>query len=268
MPVQTRSSRKKAAKGKGQSFSLQTNPFFIEDPISNNPSSSNIPFFYQSLSPTMSRERKEREVAKHDTYNNISTHANDSDSSSSEFEASEPIEVIINSCQKDKDFRKMMKIIMAREKEDYVLNLAKQGAKLPTDYNVETLITKEEETPLALVKKQLQALQTKVIEMKNKDKSSKQYSLDMICLFSFDKNLHMPPFPSRVEIPKFDKYDGNVDLQDHVREFCALCMEFMHEQTYLMHLFLRSLRGQAMEWFSSLPVGIKHFEKLVKLFLQ
>lgn len=47
---------------------------------------------------------------------------------------------------------------MAREKEDYFLELAKQGAKLPTGYNIETLITKEEETPIAMVNKQLQAL--------------------------------------------------------------------------------------------------------------
>lgn len=56
-----------------------------------------------------------------------------------------------------------------------------------------------------------------------------------------------------MEIPKFDKYDGNSDPQDHVQELCVLCMEFMHEQTYLMCLFPRSLGGQAMEWFSKLP---------------
>lgn len=47
---------------------------------------------------------------------------------------------------------------MAREKEDYFLKLENQGAKLPTGYNVEALIIKEEETPLAMVNKQLQAL--------------------------------------------------------------------------------------------------------------
>lgn len=71
-----------------------------------------------------------------------------------------------------------------------------------------------------------------------------------------------------MEILKFDKYNGKSDPQGHVREFCALCMEFMHEQTYLMHLFPRSLGGQAMEWFSSLPIGINFFEELIQLFLQ
>lgn len=45
-------------------------------------------------------------------------------------------------------------------------------------------------------------------------------------------------------------------------------MEFMHDQTYLMRLFPRSLGGQTMEWFASLPKGIKMFEELIQLFLQ
>lgn len=104
--------------------------------------------------------------------------------------------------------------------------------------------------------------------MKDKDKSPMKYSLDTIFLFPFNKSLYMPLFPSRTKIPKSDKYDGNSDPQDHVQEFCSLCMEFMHKKTYLMCLFPRSLGGQAMEWFSSLPVGIKSFEELVELFLQ
>lgn len=49
-----------------------------------------------------------------------------------------------------------MKIIMAWEKEEHFLELAKQGAKLPIDYDIENIIIKEEETPLSLVTKQLQ----------------------------------------------------------------------------------------------------------------
>lgn len=81
-----------------------------------------------------------------------------------------------------------------------------------------------------LVNKQLQALQTKIKEMKNKDKSSTRYSLDTICPFPFDKNLYMPLFPSRVETPKFDKYDSKSDPQDIVQELCALCMDFMQNK--------------------------------------
>lgn len=53
MPIQTRSSRKKDAKGKGQSFSYQDNPFYVKDPLTDKPSSLDIPVFYQPLSPTI-----------------------------------------------------------------------------------------------------------------------------------------------------------------------------------------------------------------------
>lgn len=89
-----------------------------------------------------------------------------------------------------------MKVIMAREKEDYFLELAKKGTKLPTSYNVEALVTKEEVTPWEKMSKQMQALQTSVTRIENKDKTPKQYSLDTICPFPFDKNLYMSPFPS------------------------------------------------------------------------
>ena len=92
--------------------------------------------------------------------------------------------------------------------------------------------------------------------------------LDALCPFPFDKNLDMPPFPRGVELPKYDKYFRTTDPQDHLREFGALSMEFMHNQTYLMHLFPRSLGGQAMEWFSHLPPGIKTFNEIANLFIQ
>lgn len=162
MPTQTKSSRKKADRGKGPSFSYQDNPFYVEEPITNKPSSSDIPIYDQPLSPIIFGTKQERWAVKHNAYDDLSIHATDSESSSSESKSSEPTKTDFHKCQKDKDFWKMMKVIMAREKEDYFLELAKQGAKLPTSYNVEALITKEEEIPLAMVNKQLQALWTEI----------------------------------------------------------------------------------------------------------
>ena len=45
-------------------------------------------------------------------------------------------------------------------------------------------------------------------------------------------------------------------------------MEFMHNKTYLMRLFPRSLGGLSMEWFSHLPPGIKTFDEISNLFIQ
>ena len=79
--------------------------------------------------------------------------------------------------------------------------------------------------------------------MHGKDKHVKTYTLDALCPFPFDKNIDMPPFPRGVELPKHDNYFLTTDPQDHLWEFKALSMEFMHNKTYLMHLFPRSLGG-------------------------
>lgn len=47
---------------------------------------------------------------------------------------------------KDKNFQKVMEILLNKEKEKYFLKLAQEGAKLPSHFNVETIVTPEEET--------------------------------------------------------------------------------------------------------------------------
>ena len=94
------------------------------------------------------------------------------------------------------------------------------------------------------------------------------YTLDALCPFPFDKSIDMPPFPRGVELPKYDKYFGTSDPQDHLWEFDAFSMEFMHNQTYIMHLFSWSLGGKAMEWFSWFPTSIKMFDEIANMFVQ
>lgn len=93
--------------------------------------------------------------------------------------------------------------------------------------------------------------------MQGKKQPKAKYPLEAILYpFPFDKDLYMPPFPSKVENPKYDKCDGKIDPQDHVREFSTLSMEFMHEKTHQMRLLPRSLTGQTMEWFTKLSPPI------------
>ena len=104
--------------------------------------------------------------------------------------------------------------------------------------------------------------------MHEKDKPTKTYTLYTLFPFPFDKSVDMPPFLRGVELPKYDKYFGTTNPQDHFLEFSALSMEFMHNQTYLMHLFPTSLGGQPMDWFSHFPIGIKTFDEIANLFVQ
>ena len=64
-----------------------------------------------------------------------------------------------------------------------------------------------------------------------------------ICALPFDRILYMVSFPRDIEVPKYDKYDGNGDPHDHVHHFYTLSMDFIHEDTYLLQLLPRSLRG-------------------------
>ena len=61
-----------------------------------------------------------------------------------------------------------------------------------------------------------------------------EFNLKKVCPLPFDKNITFMPFPQNVQIPKYDKYFGTSDLQDHIRQFYTLSMEFVHDTTYLM----------------------------------
>lgn len=94
-----------------------------------------------------------------------------------------------------------------------------------------------------------------------------RYSLDDICPYPFDQSLNMVAIPLNFEIPKYDKYNGKSDPRDHIREFCTMSLEFSHDDTYMMRLFLWSLGGQMMEWLSKIMPPIRSFEELVNKFV-
>lgn len=47
----------------------------------------------------------------------------------------------------------MMRHFLREDKEAYFLELERQGAKLPPNFNVEDIITQEEETPITSMMK-------------------------------------------------------------------------------------------------------------------
>lgn len=80
--------------------------------------------------------------------------------------------------------------------------------------------------------------------------------MEDILWYPFDQTLYMPPLPPHFEIPKFKKYRGKGDLKDHIKEFFIVWIEVPNKETYLMFLFPKILGGQALEWFSHLPLMI------------
>ena len=92
-------------------------------------------------------------------------------------------------------------------------------------------------------------LQNQVHNMNNK--GMQNLSFDKIC--PFDKCVHVTPFPAGFEIPKFEKYTGEICPVTYLKEFFVLCQEVAYSDDYLKRLFPRSLGGPAFEWFMNLP---------------
>jgi len=66
----------------------------------------------------------------------------------------------------------------------------------------------------------------------------------------------LPPvyFPPSFKAPKYQKYDGMVDPHHDVSGFIMDSHQFLHDKALLVHLFQKSLEGEALMWFSSLSV--------------
>ena len=65
----------------------------------------------------------------------------------------EPTPSKISQHQNDDDFKKMMRHFLKEDRETYFQELARQGANLPPNFNVEDIITHEEETPIMAMMK-------------------------------------------------------------------------------------------------------------------
>ena len=104
--------------------------------------------------------------------------------------------------------------------------------------------------------------------MENMLAPNNSFSLDSICPNPFDESVGMKDFPRKVEIPQYEKYDGNGDPHDHVCQFYTMSFEFHQDDSYLMRLFQRSLWVQAMEWLTNITPPVKTFKELIHRFVQ
>ena len=126
------------------------------------------------------------------------------------------------------------------------------GTRVPYKFDVDKKIKKKSPSQEEEMK-QMKSMMEKLLAHKS------SFSLDSICPNPFDKSFDMKYFPRKVEISQYDKYDGNGDPHDHVLLFYTMSFEFHQEDLYLMILFPRSLKGQAIELSIGITPPIKSF---------
>ena len=163
--------------------------------------------------------------------------------------------------QQEPSFQAYVEKYVEQNKDQFLESLINKGAKVPFDFDVDRKVKKQEPSTHEVIK-QLQR------DMDNMKAPKSTFNLDSICPNPIDKSVVMIDFPKKVEFPTYDKYDGIGDPHDHVRQFYIMSFSFHHEDSYLMRLFPRSLKGQAMEWFTNLTPPVKTFKELVERFVQ
>lgn len=70
----------------------------------------------------------------------------------------EPTPFEVAQYQNDDNFKRMMNHFLKEDREAYFLELAQQGAKLPSNFNVKDIIMQEEETPVTMIIKLMKCL--------------------------------------------------------------------------------------------------------------
>ncbi|KAM1467302.1 hypothetical protein ACFX2I_032421 [Malus domestica] len=74
--------------------------------------------------------------------------------------------------------------------------------------------------------------------------------------------------PMGYQPPKFMQFDGKGNPKQHVAHFVETCNNAGTEGDYLAKQFVRSLKGNAFEWYTDLePESIKNWEQLEREFL-
>ncbi|KAM1030827.1 hypothetical protein ACFX2C_034683 [Malus domestica] len=84
----------------------------------------------------------------------------------------------------------------------------------------------------------------------------------------YSKKIDALKMPKGYQPPKFMQFDGKGNLKQHIAHFVETCNNAGTEGDYLAKQFVRSLKGNAFEWYTDLePESINNWEQLEREFL-
>ena len=87
---------------------------------------------------------------------------------------------------------------------------------MPLDYDIHQLIQEREPTMIEHLRNDFQATQQTIQKLQLEIEPPKTSFVESICALPFDRSLYMVPFPWDIEVPKYEKYNGNSAPHDHV----------------------------------------------------
>ncbi|KAM1743775.1 hypothetical protein ACFX12_013639 [Malus domestica] len=84
----------------------------------------------------------------------------------------------------------------------------------------------------------------------------------------YSKKIDALKMPRGYQPPNFMQFDGKGNPKQHVAHFVETCNNAGMEGDYLAKQFVRSLKGNAFEWYTDLePESINNWEQLEREFL-
>ena len=110
----------------------------------------------------------------------------------------------------------MMHVLFESHADKYFQYMTSRGFRLPPNYDIHQIIQEREPTKYETLKNDLQQTKQCVQQIALEKEPPKTSFFESICVLPFDRSLYMVPFPQDIEVPKYDKYDGNSDPHDHV----------------------------------------------------
>ena len=118
--------------------------------------------------------------------------------------------------EQDEKAQCMMRILLEHNGYQYFQYMTSRGFRLPPDYDIHQLIQEREPIEVENLRNFLQATQQDIQKLRLEIEPPKTSFVESICALPFDISLYMIPFPWDIEVPKYEKYDGNSDPHDHV----------------------------------------------------
>jgi len=101
---------------------------------------------------------------------------------------------------------------------------------------------------------QLQERQAEVSHRDDRDAMSRHVEDSADHQFPFTNEILATKLPPNWNNPTLDKYDDTTDPDEHIDSYVSQLTLFMTDE-YILQVFLTSLRGAALSWFTRLPPG-------------